>query len=300
MKPGPATRRPSLTDVAREAGVSAAAVSYVVNGRLTEVGAETRTRIQAAILALRYKPQRGGRSLRLNREFAIGLIIVDPNANFLADPFTTEIATGLSHELTDPGYGLTVTGCANIAQLQKLLARPIGVDAFVILASGTKAERRRIYALVAEQNRPIAILQEDVPGSIEDACAVFQDDFGGAKALTRHLMEHGARRFLFVKPACAWPAIERRERGIKSALSHDCDMTTISCDEVDFDGTAKAIGQALATPSFRYLSLGFLVCGFHVAFLATHLPGVVAACGLPPEIGGWALAMIGLFNIVAT
>lgn len=62
----------------------------------------------------------------------------------------------------------------------------------------------------------------------------------------------------------------------------------------------EAIGQALATPSYRYLSLGFLVCGFHVAFLATHLPGVVAACGLPPEIGGWALAMIGLFNIVGS
>lgn len=62
----------------------------------------------------------------------------------------------------------------------------------------------------------------------------------------------------------------------------------------------EAIGQALATPSYRYLSLGFLVCGFHVAFLATHLPGVIAACGLPPAIGGWALAMIGLFNIVGS
>lgn len=62
----------------------------------------------------------------------------------------------------------------------------------------------------------------------------------------------------------------------------------------------QAIGQALATPSYRCLSLGFLVCGFHVAFLATHLPGVVAACGLPAEVGGWALAMIGLFNIVGS
>jgi MFS family permease len=62
----------------------------------------------------------------------------------------------------------------------------------------------------------------------------------------------------------------------------------------------QAISQALTTPSYRYLSLGFLVCGFHVAFLATHLPGVVAACGLPPAIGGWALAMIGLFNIVGS
>ncbi|MEI8030322.1 MAG: MFS transporter [Comamonadaceae bacterium] len=62
----------------------------------------------------------------------------------------------------------------------------------------------------------------------------------------------------------------------------------------------QAIVQALATPSYCYLGLGFLVCGFHVAFLATHLPGVVAACGLPAEIGGWALAMIGLFNIVGS
>lgn len=62
----------------------------------------------------------------------------------------------------------------------------------------------------------------------------------------------------------------------------------------------EAVGQALALPGFRLLSLGFLVCGFHVAFLATHLPGVVAACGLPPEVGGWSLAMIGLFNIVGS
>ncbi|MBW8723453.1 MAG: MFS transporter [Polaromonas sp.] len=62
----------------------------------------------------------------------------------------------------------------------------------------------------------------------------------------------------------------------------------------------QAISQALATPSYRYLAAGFLVCGFHVAFLATHLPGVIAACGLPPEIGGWSLAMIGLFNIVGS
>ncbi|MFY3385927.1 MFS transporter [Paracidovorax sp. MALMAid1276] len=62
----------------------------------------------------------------------------------------------------------------------------------------------------------------------------------------------------------------------------------------------EAIAQALATPGYRYLALGFLVCGFHVAFLATHLPGVIAACGLAPEVGGWALAVIGLFNIVGS
>jgi predicted MFS family arabinose efflux permease len=48
------------------------------------------------------------------------------------------------------------------------------------------------------------------------------------------------------------------------------------------------------------LCAGFFVCGFHVAFIATHLPGVVAACQLPPDIGAWSLAVIGLFNIVGS
>ena len=62
----------------------------------------------------------------------------------------------------------------------------------------------------------------------------------------------------------------------------------------------QAIGRALADPSYRLLAAGFFVCGFHVAFLATHLPGVVAACGLPPWVGAWSLAVIGLFNIAGS
>jgi predicted MFS family arabinose efflux permease len=64
--------------------------------------------------------------------------------------------------------------------------------------------------------------------------------------------------------------------------------------------TRQAINTALAHSGFRYLSVGFFVCGFHVALLATHLPGVIATCGLPAEYGGWALAMLGLFNIVGS
>ena len=63
-------------------------------------------------------------------------------------------------------------------------------------------------------------------------------------------------------------------------------------------GTREAIRTALGTRSYLLLAAGFFVCGFHVAFLATHLPGVVAACGLPTQWAGWSLAMLGLFNIV--
>lgn len=61
-----------------------------------------------------------------------------------------------------------------------------------------------------------------------------------------------------------------------------------------------AIQQALNTPSYLLLAGGFFVCGFHVAFLGTHLPGVIAACGLPTQWAGWSLALIGLFNIIGS
>ncbi len=61
-----------------------------------------------------------------------------------------------------------------------------------------------------------------------------------------------------------------------------------------------AVRAALRNHSFLLLATGFFVCGFHVAFLATHLPGVIAACGLPVQYGAWSLAMLGLFNIVGS
>ena len=64
--------------------------------------------------------------------------------------------------------------------------------------------------------------------------------------------------------------------------------------------TREAIRRAMHDPSYLLLAAGFFVCGFHVAFIATHLPGVVAACQLPPSVGAWALAIVGLFNIVGS
>jgi MFS family permease len=62
----------------------------------------------------------------------------------------------------------------------------------------------------------------------------------------------------------------------------------------------EAVRMALRNPNYLLLSAGFFVCGFHVAFLATHLPGVIAACGLPLQFGAWSLALLGLFNILGS
>jgi predicted MFS family arabinose efflux permease len=63
-------------------------------------------------------------------------------------------------------------------------------------------------------------------------------------------------------------------------------------------GTLRhALRQAVRDPSFLLLNAGFFTCGFHVAFIATHLPGIVTLCQLPPSVSAWSLAIIGLFNI---
>jgi predicted MFS family arabinose efflux permease len=63
---------------------------------------------------------------------------------------------------------------------------------------------------------------------------------------------------------------------------------------------AQALSSAARDRSFLLLNAGFFTCGFHVAFIATHLPGVVALCQLPPSVGAWSLALIGLFNILGS
>ena len=62
----------------------------------------------------------------------------------------------------------------------------------------------------------------------------------------------------------------------------------------------EALKEAFQSKSFNLLTLGFFVCGFHVTFVAVHLPAFIEDENLPFWVGGWALALIGLFNIVGT
>ena len=62
-------------------------------------------------------------------------------------------------------------------------------------------------------------------------------------------------------------------------------------------GVLKAVGHSLKDPSYLLLHAGFFTCGFHIAFLVTHLPGEVNLCGLPPSVASWSLAIIGLANV---
>ena len=62
-------------------------------------------------------------------------------------------------------------------------------------------------------------------------------------------------------------------------------------------GLWASIRESLSDRSYLLLHAGFFTCGFHIAFLVTHLPGEVNLCGLPPSVASWSLAIIGLANI---
>ncbi|MEP6908466.1 MAG: MFS transporter [Pseudoxanthomonas sp.] len=57
---------------------------------------------------------------------------------------------------------------------------------------------------------------------------------------------------------------------------------------------------ALRDRSYWLLHLGFFTCGFHIAFLVTHLPGEIALCGLNAGVAGASIALIGLFNVLGS
>ena len=65
-------------------------------------------------------------------------------------------------------------------------------------------------------------------------------------------------------------------------------------------GLKKAVSDAMRNPSYLLLHLGFFTCGFHIAFLVTHLPTEVGLCGLSPAVASWSLAIIGLANIAGS
>lgn len=62
-------------------------------------------------------------------------------------------------------------------------------------------------------------------------------------------------------------------------------------------GLGSTVKSSLKNRSYLLLHIGFFTCGFHIAFLVTHLPGEVDLCGLPPAVASWSLAIIGLANI---
>lgn len=77
-------------------------------------------------------------------------------------------------------------------------------------------------------------------------------------------------------------------------------VQTASSTQQTGQSLKQAVKTAFQDRSYLMLHLGFFTCGFHIAFLVTHLPTEVALCGLPPAVASWSLAIIGMSNVVGS
>jgi predicted MFS family arabinose efflux permease len=97
----------------------------------------------------------------------------------------------------------------------------------------------------------------------------------------------GAMWAMAVMTLAALPLVGKLTRPVDGEIKH----------KHEEGGLGKAIRVAMKDRSYLLLHAGFFTCGFHIAFLVTHLPGEVNLCGLPPSVASWSLAIIGLANI---
>jgi|GEM_PF-150419 len=243
---GSAGASATLRDVALAAGTTPMTVSNVINGRKGQVGVEMIARVLAACERLDYRPHANARQLRTHRRMTVGVIIVDPLARYLSDPFTAAMLAGLNDVFQVAGYSIVLQGASatNLASLP--LLRRIESDGICLLTSGEPLQRQQTIAQVAALGQPLVLIQDELPDSIRDACSVIQDDAGGGAEIARHLFQRACQQAVMLLPSVAWAAMERREAGVRSVLAtidQPPVLHVVRCGDEGFDDTQAAFAQ---------------------------------------------------------
>ena len=200
--------RVSMADVAARAGVSGQTVSRVVNGS-PHVDPATRTRVEAAMAELGYRPHRAARALRTGRSQTIGLVVstLETVGNFRMLQAVADAAASRDFALTV----VTATGADGVAAAFERLAEQ-GVDGAIVLNEATALARD------VEPPPGLGVVVVDAPD--DSGFAVVRSDHGaGARAATCHLLAGGASTVWHLAgPAGSFAAAER-EAGWRAALA---------------------------------------------------------------------------------
>lgn len=233
-----------MRHVAARAGVSIMTVSNVVNRRFHLVHHDTQARVEAAIAELNYRPGTSGRQLRLNRHFAIGMLVVDPLATFLAEPFISQVVAGLTNFMSESSVGCLIQGVKPDKFSDNIFLQSAMTDGLCVFLCGTDHERIAMMDALLSQGEPVVAIEETLPHRDHNLCLVGQDDFGGGITAVEHLLERGCRTLLVPMPSMQWPSVSERMRGMLHALSHhglEDSLTTVECG----NGTASETRAAV-------------------------------------------------------
>jgi DNA-binding LacI/PurR family transcriptional regulator len=208
--------KPTSSDVAAAAGVSRSAVSCAFNNP-QRISAATRERILAVARDLGYTPSPLARMLQAGATQSLGVLLPESLARVMENPYYARFLMGVGQVCDQEGYTLLLT-----PPLQDSVLKAIpyaAVDGFIVC--GLEIDRGEVAEL-ERRNIPFVLIDSD---RYEGAPSVDVDDHGGAREVTRYLLELGHRRLAVVSPGPNLPdrgpggPLGRRMAGIAEALA---------------------------------------------------------------------------------
>ncbi|GAB3505397.1 substrate-binding domain-containing protein [Spirosoma knui] len=208
------TKKTSLKDIAQQAGVSIALVSYVLNGKEKEsrVGQEIAIKIRQIAEELNYRPNHLAKSLRSGKTHTIGLIIAD-----ISNPFFANIARVVEDEAKHYGYTVIIgSSDESAAKSRDLLNVLINrqVDGFIIVSS--EGSEEQIHFL-KDKNVPFVLLDRYFPDISTDF--VSTDHYKAAYDAGTHLIGNGYQRIGMIAYESEMFHMKERIRGYTESLT---------------------------------------------------------------------------------
>ncbi len=215
----------TIYDIAREAGVSIATVSRVVNGHDC-VAPATREQVLSVAMRLGYQPHASARSLARRRASVIAAVIP-----MLTNYFFIEVLRGVQDRMAESDFDLLVFSAPTLEEVEIQLDRALakGRSAGVLLFSSPMDAERA--AQIRASGQPVTLVDE----AYEGFDAVYTDNLQGGYLATAHLAETGARRIALImaRPESV-PARERQTGYVKALERHglepDPDLVVVSED----------------------------------------------------------------------
>lgn len=301
------SQRATIDDVAREAGVSIATVSRVLN-QSTTVAEKTVARVRSAMDALSYQPQAAARVLASRKTNTIGLLLPEISGYFFF-PMILGVESG-AHER---GYNLLVHSALS-PEKNSQGQMPIGLgehntDGLILFAHSLReSELRRLSRL----SLPMVLLHQSSPEGLSIPNVTFENKSGARKLVEHLIVEHGYRRIVFLAGPEDHEDSYWREMGYIEALqandlvfdtglkidgSFDSDkakksVTQLIASGVDFDAIfaaddESASGAMMALRDARMrIPADIAVVGFDDTLLASHLTPALTTVRAPIEDAG--------------
>lgn len=200
----------TIYDVAKEAGVSIATVSNVINGK-GNVGKKKRDEIFKVMDRLQYKPSVIASALMGKKTYTLGLLIPD-----VSNPFFSEIARAVEDLAHAEEYSVIVCSTDNkderVEKYVRLLEQK-SVDGILI---GTGVENAGIVAQLSENAVPIVMIARETPDI--PAHSVLTDDFKGGSLAAGHLLRLGHENMAILSENAKVSSSLERVRGFRFAL----------------------------------------------------------------------------------